>query len=479
MSVQTTPALRPNLLSMRRLRYPLARSENPQVTGGSFESPVTVVPVWSTLDNNERVVVTLDVSLNELIMLSSAIDVGRDIAYGDESIEIWQTWVRALNTMAICEQVETCILNDDGVKNAIAEILNGSGTGFAPLGVGSIVGSDNPNQSADNLLGGTACNDDDIMGECVSIVEALNTLAVDYIEQFIASFLPAEIALVAFEATPLLGHLTPNDAGVFLDWITDEVLTQYTGAYDTALRNEAACLLYDIACDPCALTIDNMLSQFFSKVSIGFNPLSSWAVLMADIATLSVGNQIVYGLWLSILATWKAGDTFLGMNNVQVLRYAASKSTPIDPALIGCDTCTPHFNGYTWDFLASAGSFAPFSGRAVWAIGVGWQVGNSPNAVQLNSVVFASTAISWIKIEGTPDTTKNQFWQHDISGISDFSTGLNPATYTNNSTLTQLGVSTGSPPDAFLGALLSMTIKLQAGASIPPEWTGGTPIIIP
>jgi len=380
---------------------------SPSVIGGDLASPITVIPEWDTLDNDQRVTITLDVSLNELITLASAIDVGRDIAYGDDSIEIWQTWVRALNTMAICDQVAVCISESDAVKQALAGVLNDSGVGYSPNGVDTIVGSDNPNMSDENILTQSGCGEDDIAGECIAVVEAMNTLAVDYIERFIASTLPAEIALVAIEATPLIGHLTPGDAGVFLDWITDEILTQYTGAYDTALRNEAACLIYRECCFDCELTIDEMLTAWFEKVSIGFNPISNWANLIGNISSLSLANEIVYGLWLAILATWKAGDTWLGQNNTATLAYAASKATPIDPAVIGCDDCEEPAECLSWlngatnntTFGTATMTFGNLGIRNVVASGGAWRwkmILNNPPLAVFNRIIVnydCSTAV--------------------------------------------------------------------------------------
>ena len=81
---------------IRKLPYPLY---NPVASGGVVgsddnESPNDTV-TWVTSDPNERVVVELELSLNEYVALASSLDVGRDIAYGTESQFIWWLWTRA------------------------------------------------------------------------------------------------------------------------------------------------------------------------------------------------------------------------------------------------------------------------------------------------------------------------------------------------------------------------------------------------
>jgi len=51
---------------------------------------------WPTSDPDEIVQVTIECSLNEYVGLASSIDVGRDIAYNDDSINIWWLWTRRI-----------------------------------------------------------------------------------------------------------------------------------------------------------------------------------------------------------------------------------------------------------------------------------------------------------------------------------------------------------------------------------------------
>jgi len=239
--------------------------------------------------------------------------------------------------MDFCEKVADCITNNEGVQNALALWMSESGNGVSPNGANTNVGNANPFLSNTNLLG-ASCDSEDLAGQCVAIIEYLNQTAQDWIEGMIAFTLPAEIAGYAAQSVPVMNS-SGVDFGDIADWIVDEVLTQYVGAYDEALRNEAACLLLEKCCNDCILTLDDILDAFAPEIGVNIDPVTAWSALLADIVTLSVPDEIVYGVWQLICATWKIGSQFLGVSGINALAYSASKFTPIDPVTIGCDPC--------------------------------------------------------------------------------------------------------------------------------------------
>lgn len=239
----------------------------------------------------------------------------------------------------ICTAIANCIASDESVKQALTQFMGDSGLGVPPNGIDTNVGSDSPLGSNENILTGSACDVNSIAGECVAIVDQLDLLGRDYVEQFSASTLPGEIAVGIIENTPLIGHLSPGDAAQYIDWFSDEVLTQYLGSVTQALKDEAACLLYEQCCDDCELTLDEMNQAFFGRVGIGFDPVKTWQTVIGDLVSLSLGSEVVYGVWCAILSTWKAGGLFLGSNSTRILQIASSRATPVDPATLGCNPC--------------------------------------------------------------------------------------------------------------------------------------------
>lgn len=62
--------------------------------------PLLDLSDWSDPDPDVRISVTLDVSLNEYIALANCVDIGRDIAYGDNSGYLWWLWCRAVSSVS-------------------------------------------------------------------------------------------------------------------------------------------------------------------------------------------------------------------------------------------------------------------------------------------------------------------------------------------------------------------------------------------
>lgn len=71
-------------------RHPLSSTST--VDDDSLQNPQLS---WLTDDPAQRVNVVLNLSLDEFVAIASAIDAGRDIAYGEASEAIWWLWTRA------------------------------------------------------------------------------------------------------------------------------------------------------------------------------------------------------------------------------------------------------------------------------------------------------------------------------------------------------------------------------------------------
>jgi hypothetical protein len=90
------------------LPYPLKQPVTDITTVG-VETPQAPTVTWVTSDPNKRVTVELELSLNEYVALATSLDVGRDIAYSDESEYIWWLWTRAFIRTASGEPVQPLI----------------------------------------------------------------------------------------------------------------------------------------------------------------------------------------------------------------------------------------------------------------------------------------------------------------------------------------------------------------------------------
>ena len=86
--------------STRNLPDDLLLSDGYDVAVSPEAIPLLDLSSWSTSDTDEQVDITLRLSLNEYVALATCVDVGRDIAYGDNSNYLWWLWCRAVNSLS-------------------------------------------------------------------------------------------------------------------------------------------------------------------------------------------------------------------------------------------------------------------------------------------------------------------------------------------------------------------------------------------
>ena len=111
----------------RPLKWPLSLSGgDDEFTGEASESFISLVN-WPVVDTTERINVIMNLSRDEYQAITNTVDVGRDIAYNDNSGQIWYIWLRMLQTMTICDDVANCIDTSQVVQDAITQYLIASG----------------------------------------------------------------------------------------------------------------------------------------------------------------------------------------------------------------------------------------------------------------------------------------------------------------------------------------------------------------
>lgn len=108
----------------RHLPYPL---QNALVFSQTTEDDVDCESpssfVWPE-DSNERVLVPFMLSLNEYNVLSSAIDAGSDIAYGDKALRVMWLWDRSMRCyMSLCDLFIDCVNTNDLLITRIGQRL--------------------------------------------------------------------------------------------------------------------------------------------------------------------------------------------------------------------------------------------------------------------------------------------------------------------------------------------------------------------
>jgi len=243
---------------------------------------------WSTTDSDERVDLVFNLSLNEYVALANSIDVGRDIAYGDNSILIWFIWVRTLKSMSICDAIIACIEDtESGVSDAIVTtVLNNTSAQDISVAQGQndlVLGLDNNPE----------CDLDILWGGINHLVDQMDINNID--------------ALQILEVVTNVGEwVTDVAAGIFrvqasvitamLEWalyIQDNILENYEAQITTSYMDTVKCDLFCIAKESdCVLTPTDLLDYFYGRLA----------------SQLSFGSLLVESLEFIVLGVWSGSE---------------------------------------------------------------------------------------------------------------------------------------------------------------------------
>jgi len=213
-------------------------------------------------DPNERIQVFFDLSWTEFVQLATAIDVGSDIAFGDEGLKAWWTWVRSVNDMQICEAIIDCLTNDEDTRNAFSEYVSNeirNNTWLTKI----------LNELADNRKGITASNcNDGLFATIKQTIQYVDTHTIDWLQKVEDSgLLNAEELFAAFAAS--LGG-SAGAWGVVVNFtqaIFDNLIDAYRSVSTSELIDEVACDIFCGVKDSCDVSIDDIALYFENRVT--------------------------------------------------------------------------------------------------------------------------------------------------------------------------------------------------------------------
>lgn len=235
----------------RRVKYPLNRTASPVGDVGS-DSIASDPFEWASNDSEERVTITLELSLQEYIALSSAIDVGRDIAYNNGSIYIWYLWVRSINTMPFCEQVNNCIETSVSTQSALRQ--NAIEGGFAPdnRDYGRTGAEALPNYASEPVraFDDINCDLDALWAGIREIVGRLDAQTRDFLEELVTLNDRSERFQGVIDLVPVVGDFLADLSDFFTETIPD-LLNAFNAYSDPATLDNIACDIFEIVCDEC------------------------------------------------------------------------------------------------------------------------------------------------------------------------------------------------------------------------------------
>jgi len=454
---------------MRPLRYPLKNVLTNESVGGDMESPSSTTLQWATDDPDERVTITLDLSLNEYVALASALDAGRDIAYGLESLEIWKIWVRSVNALSFCQQIADCINDPNSPANeAIKNLINDGGRSNpdSPIFTGNDSGLGG---EQDRTLAKDVCDLDLIFGFCDQLVTLLNDTIVDMFELVEVASNSVERIAIWTDNVPFLSETID-----LAEQLAEETLENYNAYYTDAIHNKFACDLFCMMKDAenCVLMFSEMANYFYGRA--GFTPTNIG--INVALETLSEGliggGSTVYALHGMLCATLQYGSNFLGLDVGGLQRIVQSYlNDPNEDWLTLCDDCPVCVGEIPVNFVETSDCWESPSGEWLDTQGFVSQFngdGTSTVSIYRNFEPFLHSSaftIKWGNFSGNQGFFPNfvVYYEDETNSgnLTDYPAGLDPEGITDT-------VSSANPYPA--KNIVRIEIQMTGGASNESEF---------
>lgn len=319
----------------RALPYPLDRASNLEVLTPDDLTPCGV-PDFPE-DSNEKITVLFRLSLNDFVALSTAVDVGSDIAYGDDGIKVWYLWAAAVMCAAFCDEVASCletenpavvaalanlIQNNQTIINAISNSITNAGSGIPGQPISEVQAqSDTLPENTKDEEGD--CLPNQLWGAVQYLIQSGNRAITDFFEVVEVASNTLERSEIVSQAIPAAGNYISAMAG-FADQIGEELAEGYAGAFTEFYEQQLMCDLFCLARDECALTPDMMIQLMYQRLGEPFT-IGDFGELMAGVAAGTwVGDEIPDIAFLIYFGAIKFGQQFLSQIGIRPLTVLMS-----------------------------------------------------------------------------------------------------------------------------------------------------------
>jgi len=387
--------------SPRRLPFPL--DEAATVTSSIPEEGTIQEFAWQTNDSSEKVFIMLELSQDEYTALANAVDVGRDIAYNEDSEMIWWLWCRVFKgaVMVNCDDVADCIETSEETQ---AAIINNYNIQLSNLMENANSGLTYPSVDAENdtiftipqAIGAKKgdeikpldnCNMDKLWaGIRDGIVQRLDDNARSALEWLVSKADVAERGTALIAVIPIFGSM----AKAVLDQMVQlapDMLNLFESYSSIDHMDEIACEIFGIVCNECRYPTYDEVFQYYASAGItGFTDIDDLVIALAtdllfgsmELAALAFYHtMIAYELLVLYL-----GSKFYGYTGTEALYTMASLGEDFanDNWKVLCDSCDEDYAEYIFDFTVDShqsyrvGGFAGSILSGDYVAGKGWKI---------------------------------------------------------------------------------------------------------
>ena len=342
------------------LLHPLTTHRTTEDDGEDCEPSSFVWP----LDSDERVLVPFYLSLNEYNVLATAIDVGSDIAYGEDALRVTWLWLRNMRCkVPICDLITDALLNCEDVQTALATLIATNPTiqdairGFVTEDttinnyITEIVDRLTEEQIAGKLMPDD-CANGNVAGRVIAIVERMDVINADALEIIEVGTNDEEKIAAILEGIPLLGELPIGDIIDFTQDLLEDFGENYNAAVTTEWKDAVAEDLYCLAKGKpdCALTYQDIFDYFQNRAGSGLNILSTLTDVVNFIRTgdFNTDDLIASGMYALQAGMILVGRDFFGMNLPRI--GAITRDALPSSKWEDWEECGPTTYQHCWDF---------------------------------------------------------------------------------------------------------------------------------
>lgn len=323
--------------SPRKLPWPLYDQE----TNGNITDDLGLTPnnfIWPE-DPEERTILPLYLSQREFTAILSSVDVGADIAYPEQYIEVYWILVRNLRyMMPICSLIIDCVNNDVDTQQAIVNMLANNATFNEYLD--ERIGSLTSELIGTKLIAGD-CDEPVLAGRIKAIVDGMNRGNTDWFERIEAGTNSEEKFVLAVGAIPGIETLPIDDVVDFAQDLLEDFAENYDAQVDAALLQEWYCGLYckAQANADCSLTYGEIYEYFANRIGSGLTPFSALSDVVGFIVNgeFSGGTLVADATMALQTGLMSTGGTFFGSSlpSLAFIARDAGTSTFYED----CDVC--------------------------------------------------------------------------------------------------------------------------------------------
>lgn len=318
--------------------------------------------VWPE-DSDQRVPIVFNLSLNEFVVLASTIDVGSDIAYGEDAIRVWWLWDRVLRCpMSLCDAIVQAIQTCPDVQEELIYFI-GNAIGNDPIVqeqlrtfvVGDQLITDyiqtrvqeealSPASRNMNLLREDVCTDPELYNQAVTIADELGNMSNSLFTAINVASDVGQAVSILLAAIPWTGvSLIPS----VVELLAAELLATFQAAY---VGGSIAVDMQDLYCElwcemrlDCSFSIDQMFQFYVGKLgqAIPDDPGEAMLSIIGFIVGGTSGDiQAYYGMHVFMLACIRVTQDVLGYDLGSFAQTVRNAGTVANNGYLACDPCT-------------------------------------------------------------------------------------------------------------------------------------------